>query len=64
MTDRYTTTYRELKPAEQRKVDDIKNVASRLAELMEYTMPCCRETSIAITRLDEVVMWATKAIAK
>ncbi len=46
----------------QSKANDVKIQASVLLEAIE-TIPDCREKDVAIERLEECVMWATKAIA-
>jgi len=35
-----------------------------LAESMMHSAPRCRELSLALTRLEEAVMWANKAIVR
>ncbi len=62
--DRYPAKYRDLTPEEIRKVEDIKNFASKFADMLEHTLPNTREASMAATKLDELVMWATKAITR
>lgn len=64
MFDRYQTEYRQLTDAEKKAVGDIKNLASKLSELIEETAPGGRPSSIALTKLDECVMWATKSITR
>lgn len=42
----------------------IRNEARNLADLICSKTPKCREQSIALTKLEEVVMWANAAIAR
>lgn len=44
-------------------IDDIKKRASDLLDSIENNCPKSRETSLAITKLEECVMWASKAIS-
>lgn len=44
------------------KVNNMKVDASILFATLE-ALPDCREKKLAIDRLDECVMWATKAVA-
>lgn len=46
----------------QSRATDVKIQASVLLEAIE-TIPDCREKNVAVERLEECVMWATKAIA-
>lgn len=41
----------------------IRDKASDLDSLLSGFVPDCREKSIAITKLEECVMWANKALA-
>jgi len=42
----------------------IRNTAFKYAELICEITPTSREQSLAITKLEEVVFWATAAIAR
>lgn len=50
--------YRELSPAEQDHVDRIKDAADNM--LRQLHPAGNRETALAITKLEECVMWAVK----
>ena len=42
---------------------DIRDECKMLHDLILAKIPSCRERSLAITKLEEVSMWANKAIA-
>lgn len=42
----------------------IREAAKALAMLIEQTTPACREQSLAITELEQVVFWATASIVR
>lgn len=46
----------------ERKSDILRMRASYLYELLDG-FPPCRETSLAMTKLEECVMWANKGLA-
>lgn len=52
----------KMNDAAQTKAYNVKVQASVLLQDIE-AIPDCREKSVAIERLEECVMWATKAIA-
>ena len=52
--------YRELKQNEKEQIDRIKSKAADLAA--EFYPTDTREKSIALTKLEEAVMWAVKGI--
>jgi hypothetical protein len=54
------------KPKEERVIDfnTIRATAKDLAFLIDDVCPVCREQSLAITKLEECVMWAIAAIAR
>ena len=58
--ERFRPTYRELTPIEKQRIDRIKAKAMELAT--EFYPFDSREKSLAITKLEESVMWAVKAI--
>jgi hypothetical protein len=53
------------KPSENgvKQIELVREHCRRLALLLETELPDCREKSLAITRLEEVSMWANKASA-
>lgn len=58
--DRFRPKYRELTPIEQQRVARITQKAMDLAT--EFYPFDSREKSLAVTSLEESVMWAVKAI--
>lgn len=42
----------------------LRNKAKELAEFVDANCPNSREKSLAMTKLDEVIMWANAAIAR
>lgn len=52
----------KMSDAAQTKAYNVKVQASILLDEIE-AIPDCREKNVAIERLEECVMWATKAIA-
>jgi hypothetical protein len=66
MPDPFRSQYRELNPEERARIDLIKKLAGEMHELMQMPpyagLPGGREMALARTKLEESVMWATKAI--
>jgi hypothetical protein len=64
MTDTFRKAYRELTDAEHEHIEQIKYAAHAL-ELLIDCEPSSREQArqidLAITNLEQAVMWATKA---
>jgi hypothetical protein len=61
MTNRFRPQYRELTSAEQKLIEAIKTKAEELEHL--YLMvPDSRYRSLALTALEESVMWAVKEV--
>lgn len=46
-----------------RRIELIRHECANLLYLMETEIKSCRERSLAITKLEEVSMWANKAVA-
>lgn len=63
MSDRFRTKYRGLTPQENSKIEDIKAIAGDLERVIN-SIGESRETSLAMTNLEQTVMWAVKAITK
>lgn len=57
-------TYHAPKPGQSEKYQQIRDRAKDLAGLMDILCPDSREFSLAITKLEEAVMWANAAIAR
>jgi hypothetical protein len=61
MTDVFRRQYRVLSETEKYMLDDMKANAEVLHQKIK-AIGTSRETSLALTKLEESVMWATKAI--
>ena len=56
-------TYHAPKGNQQERYVKLRDTAKALAYLIKETVPTCREQSLAITKLEESIMWANKGIA-
>lgn len=62
MTNTFRTEYRKL---EQHEVDTMNGIKNRAEELLQFLLnntQKSREQSLAITKLEECVMWAVKGV--
>lgn len=57
-------TYHEPKPGQIDTYQRIRAMAKDLAEAIVLRTPVSREQSVALTKLDEVVMFANAAVAR
>jgi len=57
-------TYHAPKEGQPQKYENIRKNALALAELFNAMCPDSREKSLAITSLEEAVMWANASIAR
>ena len=57
-------TYHSPKGEQPIKYEAIREEARELAELINDVCPESREKSLAITKLEEAVMWANAAVAR
>lgn len=57
-------TYHSPKGNQPERYTNIRNTGKLLAMLIDESCPNSREKSLAITKLEEVVMWANAAIAR
>lgn len=61
MSDRFRSQYVELSDKNRSAINATKSLAQSMSEfLVDGAGPLSREASIAITKLEEAVMWATK----
>ena len=61
MTGRFRKQYRELDEREKSIVEGIKANAETLETMIDL-VPDGREKALAMTKLEEAVMWAVKAV--
>ena len=57
-------TYHPPKENQPQKYQNIRDNARAFAELLDAMCPDSREKSLAITALEEAVMWANASIAR
>ena len=57
-------TYYPPKAGQPKRYVDIRDTAKRFAEQITRSCPPSRERSLALTRLEETVMWANASIAR
>lgn len=65
MTNTFRKTYHELGPVAREQIEQIKDAAERLEQLIggagTRSLPEQRAAALAMTNLEQSVMWATKA---
>lgn len=57
-------TYHPPKPGQPEIYTEIRQRARELVELIVAEAPASRELSLAVTKIEEAVMWANAAIAR
>lgn len=57
-------TYQPPRPDQIERYQEIRDAAKRLVGVIAEDCPPCREKSLAITNLEQTVMWANAAIAR
>ena len=57
-------TYHAPKAGQPERYESIRAKARELAEMLNAECPESREKSLAMTKLDEVIMWANASIAR
>ena len=62
MLDTFIKDYWQLPESDTQKIRDLKDKAQELFNMMELTQVKSREMSLAITNLEQAMMWCTKAI--
>lgn len=63
-TIEHNLTYHSPKPEQQVRYELIRNQAKALALLINDITPVSREQSLALTNLENAVMWANASIAR
>lgn len=56
--------YTEVNEDQQRRIDDIRLMFSKMYDVIETVCKSSRETSLAITKLEEAQFWAIKGISR
>ena len=57
-------TRHELSREKRASIEEIRDCAKNFAYLIAMTVPDGREKSLAITKIEEAVMWANKGISQ
>lgn len=57
-------TYHPLKPGQPDIYQDLRDEAKKLAYQINDKCPESREKSLAVTKLEEAIMWANASIAR
>ena len=57
-------TYHAPKPGQPEKYTEIREMGKKMAFLIDELCPQYRERALALTKLEECVMWANAAIAR
>lgn len=58
-----TFTYHAPKGTQQARYQELRDGAKELAKKIEVHCPASRETSLALTNLQQAIMWANASIA-
>lgn len=56
--------YTEVNEDQQKRIDDIRLMFSKMYDVIETVCKPSRETSLAITKLEEAQFWAIKGISR
>lgn len=62
MNDR--AKYTDVNDEQKNRIDDIRNMFSDVYDFIETNCKTSRETSLAITKLEEAQFWAIKGITR
>ena len=57
-------TYHAPKAGQPERYEELRSLGKKLAYLVEASCPVSREKSLALTKLEECVMWANASIAR
>lgn len=56
--------YTEVNEEQQKRIDEVRSAFSNVYDLIEKNCKSSRETSLAMTKLEEAQMWAIKGITR
>lgn len=56
--------YTDVNEEKQNRIDDVRNMFSDVYDFIETNCKSSRETSLAITKLEEAQFWAIKGITR
>ena len=56
--------YTEVTGEQQKRIDETRNIFSKIYDFIELNCKNSRETSLAITKLEEAQFWAIKGITR
>lgn len=56
--------YTEVNEDQQKRIDDIRLMFSKMYDVIETVCKPSRETSLAMTKLEEAQFWAIKGISR
>lgn len=62
MSDPNPFEYQRPTPEHVETITEVRNACKQLHDLLLSKLPSCRERALAITKLEEVSMWANKGI--
>lgn len=60
MSDKFRKVYKQLNEENSKLIVEMKELAEKLDACFEYVKS--REMSLAVTNLEQAMMWATKAV--
>ncbi len=60
MSDKFRKVYKTLNEENSKLITEMKEIAEKLDACFEYVKS--REMSLAVTNLEQAMMWATKAV--
>lgn len=56
--------YTEVTEEQQKRIDETRNIFSKIYGFIELNCKNSRETSLAITKLEEAQFWAIKGVTR
>lgn len=56
--------YTEVTEEQQKRIDETRNIFSKIYDFIELNCKNSRETSLAITKLEEAQFWAIKGVTR